>query len=147
MGPLTKGISKKDISTEKVSGSLEKVTFMKEIILWTKNMDLGNTFGRMGLYMKECSLMVINQQVEIDTNDFNKKSFHFKPQALADCFFNTISSFHLSNLVFPYSPSLASSRKGSLSKYNCLLSQSIVHKETSFIFCSISRLFGKHSCF
>ena len=38
-------------------------------------MDLGNTFGRMGLYMKEFSLMAINQQVEIDTNDVNKKSF------------------------------------------------------------------------
>jgi hypothetical protein len=54
MGLLTKGIFKKAICMEKGSGILEKETFMKEIILWTKNMDSGNTFGRMGQYMKEC---------------------------------------------------------------------------------------------
>jgi hypothetical protein len=65
MAHLTKGILKKVICTEKVYGSLERETYMREVILWTKNMDLANIFGRMGRNMKGCLLMAINQQAKI----------------------------------------------------------------------------------
>ncbi len=91
MDRLIKVIFIKVICMEGVYGNLDKETYMKATIIWTKSMDTAFTDGRTVPHTKECSKMAINYMMLVKRSlkgIENKIKVNFKNKLFAFFSFN-----------------------------------------------------------